>query len=152
MATLTITVKENILINGADRGSENVNEITGINETYSRVVDIVNNADIEVLKFGSADGAGTIDRTKLKYLRFTNLSTTAANTITLSIEDTDAEQYIVKVAAGQSYVLYNTDFDANDASTSVAIGNSYSFGGSIDLIMARAAAGTPQLEVFAAMA
>ena len=130
----------------------NVTDITSITETYSRVLDVPNDADTDVLKFGSADGAGTINRTKLKYMRFTNLSTTAANTITLSIEDTDSEQYLIKLAAGQSYVLYNTDFDANDASTSVAIGNSYSFGGSIDLIMARAAAGTPQLEVFAAMA
>ena len=152
MATLTVTVKEDVLINGVHRGSENVTDITSITETYSRVLDVLNSADTEVLKFGSADGAGTISRTKLKYMRFTNLSTTAANTITLSIEDTDSEQYIIKLAAGQSYVLYNTDFDANDASTSVAIGASYSFGGAIDLIMARAAAGTPQLEVFAAMA
>lgn len=152
MATLTITVKEDVLINGVHRGSENVTDITGITEAYSRVLDVPNDADTDVLKFGSADGAGTISRTKLKYMRFTNLSTTAANTITLSIEDTDSEQYLVKLAAGQSYVLYNTDFDANDASTSVAIGADYTFGGSIDLIMARAAAGTPQLEVFAAMA
>jgi hypothetical protein len=151
MATLTVTVKEDVLINGVHRGSENVTDISSITETYSRVLDIGTGADTEVLKFGSADGAGTISRSKLKYMRFTNLSTTAANTITLSIEDTDSEQYIIKLAAGQSYVLYNTDFDANDASTSVAIGASYSFGGAIDLIMARAAAGTPQLEVFAAM-
>lgn len=151
MATLTVTVKEDVLINGVHRGSENVTDISSITETYSRVLDIGTGADTEVLKFGSADGAGTISRSKLKYMRFTNLSTTAANTITLSIEDTDSEQYIIKLAAGQSYVLYNTDFDANDASTSVAIGASYSFGGAIDLIMARAAAGTPQMEVFAAM-
>ena len=107
MATLTVTVKEDVLINGVRRGSENVTDITGITETYSRVLDVLNSADTDVLKFGSADGAGTISRTKLKYMRFTNLSTTAANTITLSIEDTDSEQYIISLAAGQSYVLYN---------------------------------------------
>lgn len=151
MATLTVTVKEDVLINGVHRGSENVTDIDNISETYSRVLDLGTSADTELIKFGSADGAGTIDRSKLKYLRFTNLSATSANKITLSIEDTDSEQYIVSLEAGQSYVLRNTNFDANDASTSVAIGASYTFGGAIDLVMARAAAGTPQIEVFAAM-
>ena len=148
MATLTVTVKEDVLINGVHRGSENVTDITNITETYSRVLDIGNASDTEVLKFGSADGAGTISRTKLKYMRFTNLSTTAANTITLSFEDTDVDQYFVKLSAGQSFILTNTDIEANDASTSIAIG---AFSGNIDLVMAKAAAGTPQLEVFAAM-
>jgi hypothetical protein len=148
MATLTVTLKEDVLINGVHRGSENVTDITNITETYSRVLDIGNASDIEVLKFGSADGAGTISRTKLKYMRFTNLSTTAANTITLSFEDTDVDQYFVKLSAGQSFILTNTDIEANDASTSIAIG---ALSGAIDLITAKAAAGTPQLEVFAAM-
>lgn len=152
MSTLTISVKEDVLINGVHRGSENIKNIESITEVYSRVIDVPNDADLDVLKFGAADSAGQINRTKLKYLRFTNLSATPANAIILSFEDTNAEQYLVNLAAGQSYVLYNTDFDANDASTSVAIGGSYSFGGAVDLIMARAAAGTPQMEVFAAMA
>jgi len=148
MATLTVTVKEDVLINGVHRGSENVTDINNITETYSRVLDIGTSSDIEVLKFGSADGAGTISRSKLKYMRFTNLSTTAANTITLSFEDTDVDQYFVKLSAGQSFILTNTDIEANDTDPSDAIG---SLDGAIDLIMAKAAAGTPQLEVFAAM-
>ena len=76
MATLTITVKEDVLINGVHRGSENVIRHHGITRRQLRVVDVPNDADTDVLKFGSADGAGTINRTKLKYLRFTNLGTT----------------------------------------------------------------------------
>lgn len=148
MATLTVTVKEDVLINGVHRGSENVTDINNITETYSRVLDIGTSSDTEVLKFDSADGAGTISRSKLKYMRFTNLSTTAANKITLSFEDTDTDQYFVNLHAGQSFILTNTDIEANDTDPSIAIG---AFSGAIDLIMAKAAAGTPQLEVFAAM-
>ena len=151
MATLTVTIKEDVLLNGAQRGSENVVDVASITEVYSRIFDIPNNADREVLKFDTADGAGTITRSKLKYLRFTNLSTTAANFIYLSIEDTNTDQYIVKLEAGQSYIITNTNIEANDANPSVAIGGSFSFVGAMDLIMARADAGTPQLEVFAAM-
>jgi hypothetical protein len=148
MATLTVTIKEDVLLNGAQRGSENVVDIASIAEIYSRIVDIGTASDTEVLKFDTADGAGTITRSKLKYLRFTNLSTTSANTITLSFEDTDSDQYFVKLSAGQSFILTNTDIEANDANPSIAIG---AFSGALDLIMAKAAAGTPQLEVFAAM-
>ena len=148
MATLTVTIKESVLLNGAERGSENVLDIASITEVYSRIVDVVSTGDTEVLKFSTANGAGTITKASLKYLRFTNLSTTAANTITLSVEDTDTDQYFVKIGAGESFILANTDIEANDASPSIAIG---AFSGSIDLITAKAAAGTPQMEVFAAM-
>jgi hypothetical protein len=148
MATLTVTLKEDVLLNGAQRGSENVVDIASVSEIYSRIFDIGNASDTEVLKFDSADGAGTITRSKLKYLRFTNLSSTTAETITLSLENTDAYQYFVKLSAGQSFILTNTDIEANDANPSIAIGT---LSGSLDLIMAKAASGTPQLEVFAAM-
>ena len=148
MATLTVTIKEDVLLNGVHRGSENVLDVASITEVYSRIVDVVSTGDTEVLKFDTANGAGTITRSGLKYLRFTNLSTTSANTITLSIEDTDTDQYFVKIGAGESFILTNTDIEANDANPSIAIG---AFSGSIDLIMAKAAAGTPQMEVFAAM-
>lgn len=151
MATLTVTVKEDLVLNGAPKGGEFTKIIENVSECYSRIVDLGTTADTEVLKFGSADGAGTITRTKLKYLRLTNLSTVSASSIILSFEDTDLEQYFISLAPGQSYTLFNTDFSANDETTSEAIGASYSFSASLDLIMARSDSGSPQLEVFAAM-
>lgn len=152
MATLTVTVKEDLVLNGASKGGEFTKIIENVNECYSRIVDLGTTADTEVLKFGSADGAGTILRSKLKYLRLTNLSTVSASSITLSFEDTDLEQYFISLDPGQSYTLFNTDFSANDETTSEAIGASpYTFSSDLDLIMARSDSGSPQLEVFAAM-
>jgi|DEB0MinimDraft_6_1074348.scaffolds.fasta_scaffold74593_1 hypothetical protein len=153
MATLTITVKEEVVVNGVQRGSENVKDITSITEIYSRVMDVPNGVDTDVLKFGTVDGAGQIIASKIKYIRFTNLGTNDSNYITLSFEDTDTDQYFVKLAAGQSYTLFNTDLDANALATSGAIGVDTYFAagkGTLDLIMARSSSGTQQLEVFAA--
>ena len=153
MATLTITVKEDLILNSAPKGGEFVKNIDGIDQVYSRIVDVPNGADTEVLKMGTADGAGQRIASNVKYLRLTNLGTNDSNFISLSFEDTDTDQYFVKLAAGQSYTLFNADIDANDASTSTAIGadNYFASKGTIDLIMARSSSGTQQLEVFAAL-
>ena len=153
MATLTITIKEDLLLNGASKGGEFTKSIESIDQVYSRIVDVPNGADTDVLKMGTADGAGQLIASNVKYLRLTNLGTNDYNFITLSFEDTDADQYFVKLAAGQSYTLFNGAIDANDASTSTAIGadNYFSGKGTIDLIMARSSAGTQQLEIFAAL-
>ena len=153
MATLTITIKEDLLLNGAPKGGEFTKSIESIDQVYGRIVDVPNGADTEVLKMGTADGAGQLTASNVKYLRLTNLGTNDSNFITLSFEDTDTDQYFVKLAAGQSYTLFNGAIDANDASTSAAIGtdNYFSGKGTIDLIMARSSAGTQQLEIFAAL-
>ena len=153
MATLTITVKEELVLNGTPKGGEFVKNIDAIDQVYSRIVDVPNGADTEVLKMGTVDGAGQLIASNVKYLRLTNLGTNDNNFITLSLEDTDTDQYFVKLAAGQSYTLFNADIDANDASTSTTIGadNYFTSKGTIDLIMARSSSGTQQLEVYAAL-
>ena len=153
MATLTITVKEELILNGAPKGGEFSKSIESIDQVYNRIVDVPNGADTDVLKMGAADGAGQLIASNVKYLRLTNLGTNDSNFITLSFEDTDTDQYFVKLAAGQSYTLFNGAIDANDASTSAAIGadNYFASKGTIDLIMARSSAGTQQLEIFAAL-
>ena len=40
MATLTVTLKEELELNGRDRGSEMVKDITGITETFHRILDV----------------------------------------------------------------------------------------------------------------
>jgi hypothetical protein len=39
MAVLTVTLKEELELNGRDRGSEITEDITGITETFHRVLD-----------------------------------------------------------------------------------------------------------------
>jgi hypothetical protein len=54
MATLDVTIKESVTLNGKDRGSENVLSITSVNEVLHRIVTCPANQDTTVAVFKSA--------------------------------------------------------------------------------------------------
>ena len=103
-STLTVTVKEDININGSVNGSENTKILT-VNEIFKRIVTCPASQETTVLKFASSVNVqpGDLAVGDCKYLRITNK------------DDTNA----VKVA----YVTTNTVLTIN-----LAAGNSHVFG------------------------
>ena len=75
MATLTVTIKEEVILNGEPRGSENVKSITAT-EYYHRIVEVPTASEATLLSFGSADAGSTINDGDAKYVRLTNLDST----------------------------------------------------------------------------
>ena len=138
MAILTVTIKEELVINGADRGNTNSVDIS-VTQVDHRVLDVIHTAEQTLLLFDTAVAAGTIKDSTLNYLRITNLD--SSNYVTLRILG-DEEEYFVKVEAGDSFLLNNSVMDANaTGGQAVSLAN-------IDAIKVKADTATCSLEVF----
>tara|TARA_R100000353_G_C6406903_1_gene169252 strand:+ start:137 stop:607 length:471 start_codon:yes stop_codon:yes gene_type:complete len=118
MADLTVTLTEDLLLNGSTRGSTNILTITGIESVYERVVTIPANSDGTVVlskdDISSSDGAVDIQDTK--YIRVTNLDTTNNVNLSLQIDagndDSAAdESATISLPAGHTFMM-GTPHDA----------------------------------------
>jgi|TARA_Y100000015_G_scaffold28991_2_gene28284 hypothetical protein len=112
MATLSVTIKETVTLNGKERGSENVLDITSVNQVYHRIVTCPANVDTTVATFRSgtnvADGA--LDVEDVKYIRVTNLDSSNDLNLSLQIdagEDDSAadESATILLQAGKSFIM-----------------------------------------------
>ena len=140
MATLKVTINEELSIEGVDRGSSRVLDVQSVSQVDNRIV-TVTNSEADLGKFDSAVASGTFVAASVKYLRITHAGT--ANTLTLRAL-VSSEEYFVKLAAGQSFVLNNASMDANaTGSQSVSLAN-------IAEIKAVASTSTIVTEVFVA--
>jgi len=108
MADLTVTISESVTINGALRGSSNNITITGIIDTFERVVTCPHSNTTTVATFATNvyDSAGAIDAQGVKYIRLTNLSTEMD--IELAVVGA-ATLYQVFIPSGQSHILARAD-------------------------------------------
>ena len=112
MATLAVTITESLTLNGKDRGSENILEISSVSEVFHRVVTCPANVDTTVATFRSATNVadGALDVEDVKYIRVTNLD--SSNPINLSLqidagEDDSAadESATILIEAGKSFIM-----------------------------------------------
>jgi len=141
MATLKVTIKEELILNGKDMGNENFLSISGVNSAEHRIIDVAT-AEQSILLFDTAVAAGTYADSTLKHLRITNLDGT--NFVQLRFVRS-AQQYYAKVEPGETFILGNSEMyaDATGTSSSEAFGN-------IDAIHAKANTAACELEVFIA--
>ena len=111
MATLTTTIKEELTLNGIERGSTNILSITSINEVFQRMVTCPANQDTTIATFKAAvnTSEGALDLDNVKYIRVTNLDT--SNELVLSLQISSAENGTadastsILVAAGASFIM-----------------------------------------------
>lgn len=141
MATLTVTITENISLNETERGSTNTVEITGIDYVNERLVK-VGTTEQSLILFDTAEAAGQFADGSVDYIRITNLD--SSNYITLRMTSGN-DEYFVKVSAGESHILFDpvmdTDDDAGVATASLA---------NIDSIKAQANTAAVDVEIFIA--
>lgn len=150
MATLTVTVSEDITLNGKSRGSEVVQNVTSITEVYHRIMNVTQNVSHTLLELSTTAGATEGQKplnTSLQYLRITNLDT--SNSIVVEVIDTSSEEYGVLLGPGESYILNNSKIDANATGDS-SVGASTDMT-DIDKIAATGNGGACDVEVFAAI-
>ena len=110
MPTLTVTLKEELNLNGLERGNETVLTVDSIEQVINRVVRVTATEE-DLLNIQAArPDAGSLQVDKLKYLRITNIET--SGTVDLRFTATSAvEEYLVQLGAGESYVLFNNEMD-----------------------------------------
>ena len=107
-ATLKVTVKEEITLNGSRQDSENVVNISDINEIYKRIVTCTANQSTAIATFANDvyETVGAIDIEDSKYIRVTNLD--GDNSVELAVV-TVGTTYQVKLDAGHSHILGSAD-------------------------------------------
>ena len=127
-ATMTVTLSENITLNGAQHGSTNAFNIASVKDVSKRIVTIDADDDATILVFKStvaiADGA--LDKEKVKYIRITNLDDTNSVNVSLQLdsdENNSAADLSVThlLEAGRSFVMGTPDeaVHANDSSATI---------------------------------
>lgn len=146
MATMTVTIQEELTINGKDRGNKNQLSINSVSEVFTRVLTI-GNTEQNILEFQATNpSGGAIADTTLQYLRITNLA--ASNTVDLRIQDTaNTKEYFVQLGGSESYILFNDKMDCDSAAVNTTISLSQ-----IDFISADATGTggeTADVEIFA---
>lgn len=118
-ATMTVKIVESITLNGDDHGSTNTLTIASINEVMKRIVTVTTTEQI-VLAFGAAVAAGQFDRTKVVYIRITNLDDTNFVELTFRNSESPGDEFALKLDKGQSFI-YNGDLAGGVVSTMDAI-------------------------------
>ena len=142
MAVLTVTIKEEVTLNGSLKTFENVHSET-VEDIFHRIYGVLHTSDSELLNFASAEAGGVFSDADLDYLRITNLDST--NFVTLRVLGSN-EEYFVKIEAGDSFILNNSVMDAITGSTSVPGDPSLA---NIEKIRAKADSATVNLEILA---
>ena len=121
MADLTTTITESVTINGATRGSTNTQTITGIIDTFERVVycPALQTTNIATFAANVYTSVGAIKAAGVKYVRITNLS--SEYDMELAVVGA-ATLYQVHIPAGYSHIISRTDdFMLAEADTSPSL-------------------------------
>ena len=139
-ATMTVTVKESLTLNGRDIGTTNTLSVTSIDEASVRIA-TVPTSEINLLEFGSAVGSGTFVRSGAKYVRITNLDNT--NFVRIRVADTSGHTFDVPLTAGQT-IMVPTQLSVT---TNQSAFSSYS---NVDVIQAQADTASVDVEMFVA--
>jgi hypothetical protein len=111
MATLNVTITEELTLNGADRGSTNTLAVASVTQVYHRIVTCPASSDTTIATFqtltSTSDNA--IDLEDAKYIRVTNLD--ASNPVNLSLQvSVDADgtadaSATILLASGRSFIM-----------------------------------------------
>lgn len=127
-ATLKVTIKEEITLNGSRQDSENILRVSDINEVYKRIITCPANSETTLAHFHSSVADGTLaplDIDDVKYIRVTNLDSSTSVTLSLQSdvgEDDSAadESASLLIEAGKSFIMGSpndgigiSDADAN---------------------------------------
>mgnify|MGYP003114965449 FL=1 len=111
MGVLTVSIKEELTLNGAQQGGVNTVSIASVTQSFKRVVTCPASVDTTVAVFqaGTNTQDGALDLQDVKYLRVTNLDST--NSVNLSLQISTAENgtadssCTVLLEAGKSFIM-----------------------------------------------
>lgn len=109
MATLKVTISEQLTLEGVDRSSSRVHDVESVTQVDNRIVSVTT-SESDLVKLDSSVASGTFVASSVKYLRISHMGDT--NTLTLRILGS-SEEYAVKLEAGDSFILNNSKMDAN---------------------------------------
>jgi hypothetical protein len=112
-STATITVSENITLNGVTYGNAISKSFTTQGQVIQRIMNI-STAFTDMIYTSTADGRGQVVAADWCYFRITNLDDT--NFVTLRLYNGTDSQFF-KLEAGESFFLMSPDIDVTAAGT-----------------------------------
>jgi hypothetical protein len=140
-ATLTVTVNEDVKLNGQQVGSKIVQAIPGINEASRRIFSVPTH-ETEILALSSSAGAGTYVTANMQYIRITNLDDT--NFVRLTFSSGSLNRYDMKLPAKRTAIFTSPSISGSDA------GSSFSSFVDFDSMKASANTAAVDVEIFVA--
>ena len=146
-STLTVTISENLILNGTNQGSTKKMTISGINEISKRILTVVQGTSNNTQIYAGATAAsnGTFITNDVKYIRITNLDNQYSVVLNFSNGSDHNSQFLL--AAGQVFIITDTSASFDNNST---IG---SFSGeNITKIEAMGVSGAVDVEILVASA
>lgn len=102
MADFKIEIKENITLEGVQRGSTHKLTLSDINSVDNRILNAPSGSEITLFSLSNIASAGTFVTSSLKYARITNHSTTVPVNLKIS---SSRENYSVSIDTEGSYLL-----------------------------------------------
>ena len=146
-ATLTVTLTEEITLNGQDKGATNALTVASVTNVSQRIVNVPA-SEVVVLAMGTAVAAGQFVESTIRYIRITNKDDT--NHVTLVFKSENNNECAHKLDAGHSFIYAGDNsggvVDTHDAGASAL---SVSLDDLVD-ITATADSGACDLELFVA--
>lgn len=112
MPDLVYRIKETLTLNGKVVGNDVTKTASGINSYYQAVISVPVSAPINLLAFAATESFGAIADASLRYLRITNLGTTAIVDVTFTV---GTDTVVTKISGGNSLVLTYDQMDIDGA-------------------------------------
>ena len=100
-STLTVTITEEITLNGQDKGSTNALTVASVTEVIQRIVNVPT-SEVIILAMGTAVAAGQLVEGDVRYIRLTNKDDT--NHITLVFKSENNNECSHLLDAGHSFI------------------------------------------------
>ena len=159
-ADLSITIKEDLILNNTQQGGVYKNTISGITDVYKRLVTVPSGSDTTLATFKSTVGISdsALDVGNVKYVRITNLDGTNSVVLSLQIDsgsnDTAAdESATLLLEKGKSFMMGSTtgSFQVDDDSADlIPLESATPTLSNLESIVADSGARSVQIEVFIA--
>ena len=100
-ATLTVTLTEEITLNGQDQGATNTLTVASVTEVSQRIINVPA-SEVVILAMGTAVAAGQFVESTIRYIRITNKDDT--NHVTLVFRSESGDECVHKLDYGQSFI------------------------------------------------
>ena len=105
-ATLKVTIKEEITLNGSRQDSENILRVSDINEVHKVIMSCDSTNATTIFTFDTAPDLGTLVRANVRYLRITNLDDT--NYAILRLTAASSTDLAVRLDPGASHLIVSS--------------------------------------------
>lgn len=114
MADFTLQIKERVLLNGTERGTDYNLTISNIENYDNRIVTIPSGSNTTIFKYSDTPSAGTFNSGSFKYGRISNYSSTVPINLKIS---SSSELMNFSIAAGGTFMLSTSDITGSLTNT-----------------------------------